>query len=841
MQMQDLPVTEVLEELGQAIGCHASAVLQAPPGAGKTTGVPLFLLNAGWLNQRKIVMLAPRRLAARAAARRMAHVIGQTVGQTVGYRVRMDTKVGPATRIEVITEGVLTRMLQNDPSLQGVGLVIFDEFHERSLDGDLGLALCMEIQGVLNADLKLLVMSATMATEPIAALLGNAPVIHATGRCFAIETRYVGRHTPCDDMAEVTRAVLSAVKDEAGSILVFLPGAAEIRQVARQLDRAGLERQWQVAPLLGNLSAGEQDRAILPAPPGYRKIVLATAIAETSLTIEGIRVVVDSGLQRVSRFDVGSGMSRLITLPVSQASADQRQGRAGRLGPGVCLRLWSEAIQGTLAPGRRPEIMDADLCRLALELARWGVSHPNDLKWLDPPPVSAYAAAQDLLQALNALDRHNKITRHGLEMAALPVHPRLAHMLLMARCIGHTRAACDLAALLTERDPLRFDAGHADADLQLRYDLLQARRRGHPLTHPGARVNPNACSNILAVADQLHRQVKGTGSGGTETTLSLGRLSAWAYPDRIARCRPGERGRYIMTNGQGVRLDAAEPLAAREFIVAVEVDGERRDGRIFRAASYEQPLLEEQFSDQLTWHASVHWDNPRQSVSARRVLQLGALTLRTEPLPRPDDDQVRAAMIHGIAQKGLDALPWNKTLRNWQARVCFLHRIEPEKESWPDLSDACLAAELDQWLAPFLAGMTGLRDLARLDLRGALLSRLPYHQHPQLDLLAPTHWRVPSGSSVPIDYSGNTPVLAVRLQELFGLEQTPLIAQGRQPLLIHLLSPAGRPVQVTQDLAGFWKSGYHEVKKELKGRYPKHYWPDDPLQAQATARTKPRG
>jgi len=558
MQVVDLAVTEVLDDLGQALARHRSAVLQAPPGAGKTTGVPLFLLDAEWLQQGKILMLAPRRLAARAAAGRMACVLGEKVGQTVGYRVRMDTKVGPATRIEVMTEGVLTRMLQADPSLAGVGLVIFDEFHERSLDADLGLALCLDIQGVFNTNLKLLVMSATMSTEAVSALLGDVPVIEAKGRSYPIETRYLGRHTPAGSMTEVTRAVLSAVRDECGSILVFLPGAAEIRNVARRLADAGLGREWQVAPLLGNLSSAEQDRAISPPPEGRRKIVLATAIAETSLTIEGIRVVVYSGLQRVPRFDVRSGMSRLVTLPVSRASADQRRGRAGRLGPGVCLRLWSQAIHGTLVADRPPDILAVDLCRLALELAWWGANRPGDLKWMDPPPESAYSSACELLQNLNALDRRYRITPHGRQMAFLPVHPRLAHMLLLARPIGQVRAACDLAALLTERDPLRFEAGQSDVDLQLRYDLIQARRRGKSFRHPLARVNDKACEGIRAVADQLYRLLKRSGDRAAAMPISLGRLVAWAYPDRIARRRAGQRGRYVMAGGQGLGLDAAD-------------------------------------------------------------------------------------------------------------------------------------------------------------------------------------------------------------------------------------------------------------------------------------------
>lgn len=840
-----LPVTEILDELGQALTCHPNVVLRAPPGAGKTTGIPLFLMDTDWLQKRKIVMLAPRRLAARAAALRMSRMLGEKVGRTVGYRVRMDTKVGPTTRIEVITEGVLTRMLQGDPSLEGVGLVIFDEFHERSLDADLGLALCLDIQGVLNADLKLLVMSATMETTLVADMLGQAPVIDAKGRSYPIETRYVGAHMPSGAMAEVTRTILSAVRDEAGSILVFLPGASEIRQVARDLKNVGLGPKWMVAPLLGSLNPDEQDMAISLPPNGYRKIVLATAIAETSLTIEGITVVVDSGLQRISRFDVRSGMSRLVTLPVSRASADQRKGRAGRLGPGICLRLWSEAMNRVLITDRPPEIMEADLCGLALEVARWGIQHPSDLKWLDTPPKSAFSTACDLLQALNALDHNNKITPHGHDMAAMPVHPRLAHMLLMAYSIGQTRAACDLAALLTERDPLRFQSGQGDVDLQLRYDVLQSRRKGKAFTHPWVQVNGRACHGILKVADRLYTQVcrqitVRPGGRKPKPVLSIGQLLAWAFPDRIARRRQGERGRYAMTGGQGVRLNPAEPLSAEDFIIAVETDGKRGDARIFRAAASTQALLEEQYGHQLKWRDNIHWDSHRQAVSAQRVLQMGALTFREAPLHHPDEQQTLTAMIVGIEQNGVAVLPWNKALRSWQLRVCFLNTLLADKNQWPNVSDQNLAEGLHTWLSPFLSGITNLRGLARVDLRGALYTLLSYDQHRQLDKLAPTHWKVPSGSSIPIDYTDKVPVLAVRIQEMFGLDQTPAIADGRQPLLIHLLSPASRPVQVTQDLAGFWKNSYHDVKKELKGRYPKHYWPDDPLHAQATSKAKPR-
>jgi ATP-dependent helicase HrpB len=834
-----LPVEAVLEDVQKALSGNASAVLQAPPGAGKTTCVPLHLLKASWLKGRKIVILAPRRLAARAAAGRMADLLQERAGQTVGYRVRLDSCVSAATRIEVVTEGVLIRMLQSDPSLAGVGLVIFDEFHERSLDADFGLALCLDMQGVLNIELRLLIMSATIETAPIAALLDHAPVITCQGRSFPVETRYVGRHTPEFSSDAIGAAVLSVARSESGSILVFLPGAAEIRRVTRLLENAGLGPDWIIAPLFGNLPRSSQARAIEPAPAGKRKIVLATSIAETSLTIEGIRAVVDSGLQRVPRFDVRSGLTRLVTIPVSRASADQRRGRAGRLGPGICLRLWSHRIHHTLPAAHKPEILEADLAGLALELAIWGVNDPSRLRWLDPPSARAFDSAGRLLRTLGALDDDGRIGEHGCRMAALPIHPRLAHMMLAADGLGQGGVACDLAALLSERDVVRFDIGRTDADMRIRIDLVQAARRKQPLAYPAATIDFSAVRRVVRTADQLRRRMGG--SAGEGDTASIGRLLAWAYPDRVARQRPTGRGTFLLANGRGAVLDPAEPLADEAFVIAVELDGNRRNARIYRAAACEADILMAQFADQIQWAETVAWDPERRVVAARRDLKLGALTLRSEPLKTPDPHQLLAALLEGIRQLGLDCLPWNRALRHWQNRVCFLRRFATGQQQWPDVSDAGLSKHLAQWLAPYLTGITRRRDLAKIELKKALAGMLSYQQRQLMDELAPTHLTVPSGSRIPIDYSGDVPVLAVRLQEMFGLCQTPTVAGGRQPLLIHLLSPAGRPVQITQDLAGFWQTGYPDVKKELKGRYPKHYWPDDPLRAQATARVRARG
>ena len=833
-----LPVEAILDDLRKALQQNTCAVVQAPPGAGKTTCIPLVLRNAAWLRGHKIIILAPRRLAARAAAMRMSDLLDEKVGRTVGYRVRMDSCVSAATRIEVVTEGVLTRMLQSDPSLEGVGLVIFDEFHERSLDADLGLALCLDMQGVLNADMRLLIMSATIDTRPVAALLGNAPVIACEGREYPVETQYVGRHTPSASAQKTYEAIGMAIQKSSGDILVFLPGVYEIHQVMQQLAKVDLGAEWIVAPLFGNLSRREQDQAIAPSPKGRRKIVLATSIAETSLTIEGIRIVVDSGLQRVPRFDPRSGLTRLVTVPVSQTSADQRRGRAGRVGPGMCLRLWSREIQATLTATHRPEIQEVDLTGLALELALWGINEPGKLRWLDPPSSTGFKKAQKLLQSLGALDLSDRITAHGQEMATLPVHPRLAHMMVATDKMGWGGMACDLAALISERDVVRFDYSRGDVDMRIRLDLLQAARCNLALNCPGGTIDYAAIRRVLRVANDL-RQRLGIRTD-VDAAVSVGQILSWAYPDRIAQRRGDARGRFLLVNGQGAFLDTTDALAGEAYLIAVELDGARRNARIYRAASYSYDRLIEQFAKQTQWVQAVKWDPERQAVNARRELQMDALVLRSEPLATPDPQQILAVLIEGIRQQGIQCLPWTQALRRWQQRICFLRRVSHDLQAWPDVSDDELASHLMKWLAPFLLGITRLRDISSTKLRTALFSQLSYQHQYLLDELAPTHLIVPSGSKIPIDYAGEVPVLAVRLQELFGLKQTPTVAGGRQPLLIHMLSPAGRPVQITQDLMGFWQTGYPEVKKELKGRYPKHYWPDDPLRAHATARVKPQ-
>jgi ATP-dependent helicase HrpB len=835
--MTSLPVEAVLGNLEDVLRRCSAAVLCAPPGSGKTTRVPLALLEASWLNARRILMLEPRRLAARAAASRMADMLGQDVGRTVGYRVRLDSRVGPETRIEVVTEGVLTRILQSDPALSGVGLVIFDEFHERHLESDLGLALCLDIQGVLNETLRLLVMSATLDSGPIADLLGHAPIVSCEGRRFPVETRYLEQSSEIPLESRVTHAVLAATSAEAGSILAFLPGAPEIRRVERRLRQSNLGAEWLIAPLYGNLSREDQDLAIAAPPQGRRKIVLATSIAETSLTIDGIRVIVDGGLMRVPRFDVRGGMTRLQTVPVSRASANQRCGRAGRTGPGICYRLWSRDFHSTLAAYNRPEVLEADLAPLALELAIWGVDDPAKLNWLDAPPAAAFAQAIHLLAQLGAIRSAGSATEHGRRMAALPLHPRLAHMILAARPQGLDGPACDLAALLSERDFIRFQAGQRDADAGLRMDILLDVRAGLPPRNGGLTVDRAVCRRIIRFADVLRQRLGIKHKRGS--SRRVGELLAWAYPDRIGRRRTSMAGRFHLTNGRGAFLDPGDPLAAEEYIVAAELDGDRREARIFMGAAYHEQTLVSQYGKQVEWTEAVDWDLQRQAVSARREKRLGALILASEPIQNADPADMLGALLTGIRRQGLTCLPWTRSLRMLQQRALFLRRLFPQEADWPDLSDQGLLQTLEDWLAPHLAGITRLRDLQQIDLKQALLSMLDWNRRQRLDKLAPTHLTVPSGSRVAVDYSEDIPVLAVRIQELFGATKTPAVADGHHPVMLHLLSPAGRPVQITQDLARFWKTGYPEVKKQLKGRYPRHPWPDDPISAQATFRRKP--
>jgi ATP-dependent helicase HrpB len=827
-----LPIEAALPRLRAALAEHRNVVLQAPPGAGKTTLVPLALLDESWLADRTIVMLEPRRLATRAAAFRLAELAGEDVGGRIGYRMRMDSRVGPATRIEVVTEGILTRRLQNDPTLSDVGLVIFDEFHERSLNADLGLALALRTQQLVREDLRLLVMSATLDGEAVAALLGGAPIVTSQGRAYPVDTRYREPRSGQSIESSVAAAVADALDSEAGDVLVFLPGAREIRRVESMIE--GRASNVVIAPLYGLLPRETQDLAIRPSPPGSRKVVLSTSIAETSLTIEGVRVVIDAGLSRVPRFSPHSGMTRLETVRVSRASADQRRGRAGRLGPGVCYRLWPEHELHHLLAQSPPEILGADLAPLALDLAAAGVDDPLELRWIDPPPAAAFAQARELLRELEAVSATGNITEHGGRMASLPVHPRLAHMLLKGRTIGAGGLACEVAALLGDRDVLRGGMVPVDADLALRVELLRA--PGSPFRWQGHDVDGDALRAARAEADRLARMI-GAKVRPPQPFDRAGVLLALAYPDRIGQ-RRAEAGRYLLRNGRGAALPSPQALSAAPYIVAAELDDQRPDSRIFIAAALEYDELREHFHSQIVTEQIVEWDAEAQRVLARQRERLGALVLRDAEARDVDPSAVRSALLAAVARRGVAQLPWTDGATRLRQRIAFIRTIDP---GWPDVSDEALAGTLDRWLGPSIVEVRRMDDIARVDLETALLGMLNWEQRRALDRLAPTHVEVPSGSRIAIDYADpSSPVLAVRIQEVFGLTETPRIGGGRVALTIHLLSPAYRPVQVTKDLAGFWRTSYFDVRKDLRGRYPKHEWPENPLEATPTRRTKRR-
>jgi ATP-dependent helicase HrpB len=835
--LPDLPINEVLPALNDALVERRSVLIEAPPGAGKSTIVPIALLRNPWLKGQKILMLEPRRIAARAVANRMAVLLEEPVGHSVGFRTRMETRVSRETRIEVVTEGILTRMLQEDSALAGIGCVIFDEFHERSLNADLGLALCIESQQNLREDLRLVVMSATLELKPLVRLLGEAPVVSAKGRSFEVRTHYVPRRSEIHLELQVSQVVRSALREHAGDVLVFLPGAAEIRRVQRTLEEGGLDRSIRVMPLYGELDGADQDAALEPAAAGQRKVVLATSIAETSLTIEGIRVVVDSGMRRYAEFDPATGMSRLVTGKVSQAAADQRRGRAGRLSAGECYRLWSEGTHTSLSPQTPPEILHADLAPLALELACWGAADATSLAWLDPPPAAPLAQARDLLLKLEAIDAGARITPHGRALQKLGMHPRLAHMRIMAQELGAARLACDLAAILSERDILRAGAGARDADLRLRVAVLRGDSRDVPA---GVTVDARAKAQAQRSSGQWQRDLRNA-RDTADPHEATGILLAWAYPDRIARAR-GDGARYLLASGRGARFGEPQALAKSEFVVAAELDGADREARIFLAAPISLQDLESHFAALITNTSEIHWDERAGAISAKRERRLGALLLESSEMRAPDPDAMQEAVLTGIKQAGIAGLPWTQELRQRQARVMFMRQYHVASPvPWPDLSDAALERTLEAWASPWIVGFTRREHFARLDLSNALRAFLTRAQESILEREAPTHFTVPSGSHIPIDYlDGENPTLSVRLQELFGLSETPAVAGGKLPLLLKLLSPAGRPVQITKDLVSFWNRGYHEVKKDLKGRYPKHYWPDDPYTAQATRRARPR-
>jgi ATP-dependent helicase HrpB len=843
-----LPIDAALPALLDALRTHTSAVLEAPPGAGKSTVVPLALLGEPWTQGKRLLLLEPRRVAARAVAARMAQTLGESPGGTIGYRMRLDTRVSRATRVEVVTEGVLTRLLQEDPALEGVAAVIFDEFHERSLQADLGLALCLDARAALSPQLRVLVMSATLDGAAVAHLLGDAPRVSAARRTFAVETRYTGKGPPLLPAAAGARAThsaekliaqlaLRALREEHGDVLVFLPGAREIRRVQSLLEEAAL-RDVTVLPFYGELSAEAQDAALAPAAPGVRKLVLATNIAETSLTIPGVRVVVDSGLMRRARFDPVTGMSRLETQRISRSSAEQRQGRAARTEAGVCYRAWGEGAQAALAAFTPPEIVDADLTPLALELARWGTREARQLCWLDEPPPPMLASARDLLQRLGALDGAGIISAHGGAMARLAVHPRLAHMLLRAQELGAVPLAAQLAALLSERDLLRGTGQAHDADVRTRLEIMSGDERRQGALR-------SSLQRVRRAARELEQSLAHAPRAGGEhgaTAPDAGVLLAFAYPDRIGRRRPGGEGRYTLANGRGAAFAGPQALARQEFIVAVDLDDRERDARILLAAPLERQLLLEHFADRLSRHERIDWSSRDQAVLAHRTLELDGLVVEDKPLATLPADAARGAMLGGVRELGIEALPWDREARALQARIEFVRRElagTAEAADWPAVSDAALLESLEQWLAPWLEGVTRRAHLSAVPLAEALLARLSYSQQRQLAAWAPTHLELPGGLRARVDYlDDSAPLVAVRLQEVFGLAATPVLGRNGVPVTFRLLSPAQRPVQVTRDLQSFWRGAYAEVRKDLRGRYPKHYWPENPLEAQPTRGTR---
>lgn len=821
---ESLPIFEILTALKTTLAQQNTVILEAPPGAGKSTVLPLELLQEAFLQGQKMIMLQPRRLAARAVARRMSDLLGEKVGETVGYRVRFDTQVSSKTRIEVVTEGILTRMLQNDPELSGVALVVFDEFHERSLQADLALALTREVQQVLREDLKVLIMSATLDGNQLSEML-SAPVLSSQGRSYPIDVRY-GTDPDGPLPGPVAGVVSRALQEETGDVLVFLPGEREIQQTRSLLQ--GRHPEVSVHMLYGELPQDQQQAALLPDPSGKRKVVLATTLAETSLTIEGIRVVIDSGWTRTMRFDPRSGLSRLETVRVTRDAADQRAGRAGRLGPGVCYRMWSVPTHAQLTASRVPEILEADLAHLVLELARWGTADVTALDWLTPPPASAVKHAREVLQGLGAL-QENSITPRGRKLLKYPTHPRLAHLLLEAEEAGLGALGADVAAILEERDPLSREAG---SDLWLRLESLVRFRKKEAF---------DGDAGTLKRIERLSHQWRRLLRVGETTRLpgheTLGLLLAWAYPERVARLRDGEHLRYRLANGRGVKLRDHDPLQGEKWLAVAHLDSGTDEGRIFLAS----PLHIQDLRNEFTQHDVVQWDSRSGTLLAQQETRLGELLIEARKRTDIPPEQKAQVLCQAVRSEGLQLLPWSENTLQWQARVQSLHLWRPEEE-WPDVSDAALLEHLEDWLAPHLQGVNRRADFQKIDLQNALLSLLPWDKLNLLDELAPTRLEVPSGFKVKLEYfaDGATPVLAVKLQEMFGLLDTPTVGGGRKPVLLHLLSPAQRPVQVTQDLRSFWQNTYPEVRKELRIRYPKHPWPEDPWTATATRGVKKR-
>ena len=850
-----LPIDAVLDELARTLAGRNAAVLVAPPGAGKTTRVPLALLDAPWVGNKKIIVLEPRRIAARASAERMAKSLGERAGETVGYRVRFGSKVSRATRIEVVTEGIFSRQILGDPELDGVAAVLFDEFHERSLDADLGLALARDAQTGLREDLRILVMSATLDGARVARLLGDAPVVASEGRAFPVETRYLGRKVDAPLERQMADAIAAALRADPGSVLAFLPGAAEIRRTQNFLAERIHDASIEIVPLFGALDANVQDRAIAPAPKGCRKVVLATSIAETSLTIEGVRIVVDSGLARVPRYEPDIGLTRLETVRASRAAVDQRRGRAGRTEPGICYRLWDEPQTASLPAYTQPEILSADLSSLLLDCAQWGVSDPTTLAFLDPPPAPALKEARSLLGELGALDVDGRITDEGKRLRALALPPRLSRMIVDSQAFGAADAAAEIAVVLTERG-----LGGDSVDLDVRLDQF---RRDRSQRAQSAR---DLARRWTAQVASSPSPLAGEGRGGGSTTavrvrgiptpdpsarasspvaapqgggeLSTGLMLAFAFPDRVARNRGN--GSFVLANGRGAAVEQTSALARAPYIAVGELTGTAASGRILLAAPISQAEIELHFAGHIETADEISFDRGAMGLRARRKRTLHAITLSESPLALSPSLDTAKIFAEGLLAAGLDRLPWSKAAKQWRDRVMFLRKAEGE--SWPDLSDDALAVRRDDWLVPVLSDKTALKDLSAGDLSDALMTLLPWDLRTRLEREAPTHFEAPTGTMLAIDYEAEQgPTIAVRLQELFGLNTHPSIAKGAVPLVLELLSPAQRPVQVTRDLPGFWRGSYAAVRTDLRGRYPRHPWPEDPATALPTRRVKPRG
>ena len=819
-----LPIDSVLPQIGAHLASQNSAVLVAPPGAGKTTRVPLFLLEQDFCRTGKIIVLEPRRLAARAAAERMASMLGEQIGQTIGLRVRLQSKISHQTRIEIVTEGVFTRMILDDPALEGVAAVLFDEYHERSLDADLGLALALDAQSGLREDLRILVMSATLDGARVAGLLGKAPVIESQGRAYPIETLYVGRDPLLRIEEQMVKTIMQALNAQTGSLLAFLPGQGEIIRTANLLSDKLKDPLIDVCPLYGAMDREAQDLAVSPAKTGRRKIVLATSIAETSLTIEGVRVVIDSGLARIPRYEPDLGLTRLETVRASRAAADQRRGRAGRTEPGVCYCLWEEAATGALEAFSPPEILSADLSSLVLDLAAWGLRDPYTVSWLDPPPLAALTEARLMLRQIGALDDSFALTDQGRHIRALALPPRLARMVVEAATQGQAQLAADLAATLVERG-----LGGDSLDLSERVERFG---RDRSKRAQDARRLANGWA-------QQARRFANVPEDKTASSLDSGRLIALAYPDRIAKAR-GKPGEFIMANGRAGYVEAHDHLARQDWLAVAEISGRAASARILAAAPLTLAEIGQVQPEALLWQDDLQFDKASAALRARRLRRLGAIIIAEQNLAVPSTQAAANILANGIASLGIKRLAWTKAQKQWRDRVMFLRQAEGEP--WPDLSDQALALDAENWLAPFILGRRSLADIKPEDLDSAVKALLPWDLTKRLEQEAPTHYEAPTGSQIAIEYETDSdPILAIRVQELFGLSQHPTLAGGRVPLTLHLLSPAHRPIQITRDLPGFWKGSWSAVKTEMKGRYPRHVWPDDPAGALPTTRAKPRG